>query len=459
MEKFSSINLKLLLKKETLIPVVVSSLSTALVFFAWQSFTQKKKIKKLKSDLNLQTNSLSLRDHHFDETTLLEETEHQLAKKNNQFLKDDPDLKEHLTREQLARNYAFLGEEGMKNIRKSFVIVVGLGGVGGHAAHLLLRSGVEHLRIIDFDQVSLSSLNRHAVATQADVGTSKSICLKKHFSEIMPHAKVDAVVDLFTIENAEKLLQGKPDYVLDCIDNLNTKIDLIKYCVDNKIKVISSMGSGAKADPSRIQLGDISDTSECPLAKATRRGLRRVGIDHGVTVVFSLEKPHSVSLLPLEEEKVEEANEFSALPNFRSRILPVLGTIPAIFGCSMASFAAKLRDGLYERLHRDLFQKEKDHFKDTRKLKLNKCDVGFIFEEIWRGRSAVSGDMDKLCIVRWNKNLQADYGNVICLTRKEAIKHFELDFEDIEHYYDKKVLNYINDRFKLEEFWNKSRFA
>ncbi|KAJ3060293.1 hypothetical protein HDU99_005984, partial [Rhizoclosmatium hyalinum] len=179
------------------------------------------------------------------------------------------DVPEELIREQLSRNYSFLGEEGMKSVRSSFVIIVGLGGVGSHAAHMLVRSGVQKIRIIDFDQVSLSSLNRHAVAIHADVGTSKAACLVKHFKEIAPQAEVEAMVELFNIDVADRLLSGNPDYVLDCIDNLNTKIDLIKYCHDHKLPIISSMGAGAKADPSRIQIADVSDTSEDPLARAT----------------------------------------------------------------------------------------------------------------------------------------------------------------------------------------------
>lgn len=153
--------------------------------------------------------------------------------------------------------------------------------IAGRQSHSL---NLKRLRLIDFDQVTLSSLNRHAVAIQDDVGTPKSVCLEKHFLQIAPHSSIDARNQLFTLNAAPELLSGNPDYVLgtsmpqarilaqfetnligfliaiDCIDNLNTKIDLIKYCKDNGIRVISSMGAGAKADPSRIQIADISET-------------------------------------------------------------------------------------------------------------------------------------------------------------------------------------------------------
>ncbi|RKO85210.1 hypothetical protein BDK51DRAFT_5224, partial [Blyttiomyces helicus] len=330
--------------------------------------------------------------------------------------KKAPLFDEDLVREQLARNYAFLGEEGVKKVRGAFVVVVGLGGVGNHAAHMLLRSGVEHLRLIDFDQVTLSSLNRHAVATRADVGTPKAICLAKHLAEIAPHAKIEARVDMFDLRVADELLAGKPDYILDCIDNLDTKIDLIKYCVDHGLKVTASMGAGAKCDPSRIQIADISETFEDPLARSTRKMLRLKGINSGVPVVYSTEKPGDVKLLPLEEEKVATAEEYAALPNFRVRILPVLGTLPALFGNAMASYVLtsladwkteplpiKLRDKTYIKLHKELVNRERDVFNDP--VPLNVADCGYIFEETWRGRSAISQTFDKLQLTRWNPTL------------------------------------------------------
>ncbi|KAJ9475739.1 tRNA threonylcarbamoyladenosine dehydratase 1 [Pseudozyma hubeiensis] len=185
---------------------------------------------------------------------------------------------ESLIREQLSRNYSFLGEEGMTAVRNSFVIVVGAGGVGSWAALMLLRSGVSKLRLIDFDQVSLSSLNRHACATLEDVGRPKVVCCAEKFAQIAPWAKLEAWVELFRGDEAERLLGGNPTYVVDAIDNIDTKVDLLRFCAERKIKVISSMGAGAKSDPSRIQISDISVTSEDPLARSVRRRLRALGL-------------------------------------------------------------------------------------------------------------------------------------------------------------------------------------
>ena len=177
------------------------------------------------------------------------------------------DNEQELIAEQLSRNIAFLGAENVQKLCNSFVIVVGLGGVGSHAAHMLLRAGIKNLRLIDFDQVTLSSLNRHAVATRSDVGIPKVTATKNHLLEIIPHANIDNRVQMFSLKDADDLLSGNPDFVLDCIDHLNTKVDLIKYCVDHKIKILASMGAGAKADPSRIQIADLSNTYEDSLAR------------------------------------------------------------------------------------------------------------------------------------------------------------------------------------------------
>ena len=150
---------------------------------------------------------------------------------------------QELVREQLSRNALFLGPEGLEKVRGAFVVVVGLGGVGSHAAHMLVRAGVEKIRLIDFDQVTLSSLNRHAVATRADVGIPKVRAMKQHLLEIVPHSDIQDVVELFNIDVASKLLEGNPDFVLDCIDNLETKIQLIAYCRNHNIKIIASMGT------------------------------------------------------------------------------------------------------------------------------------------------------------------------------------------------------------------------
>jgi tRNA A37 threonylcarbamoyladenosine dehydratase len=180
-------------------------------------------------------------------------------------------------------------------------------GVGSHAAHLLLRSGVGKLRLIDFDLVTLSSLNRHAVATREDVGSSKAKCLEKHFLRMVPEAEIESVVEMYTADKEEMLLGGNPDFVVDAIDNLDTKVGgreeegafgslaflvsfdnpeladscnswpllslqahLIAACKRRGLRVLCSAGAGAKADPTRLRVVDMSEASLDPLARAVR---------------------------------------------------------------------------------------------------------------------------------------------------------------------------------------------
>jgi tRNA threonylcarbamoyladenosine dehydratase len=189
------------------------------------------------------------------------------------------------------------------------------------------------IRVIDFDQVTLSSLNRHASATLSSVGTPKATSLCTFLSTISPFITYEPIIDLWTLETASTLLSDNPDYIIDCIDNISTKVDLLAYCHEHNLPVISSMGSGCKSDPTRVQVGDISDTVEDPLSRSTRRGLRQRGIETGVQVVFSTEKPskEGAKLLPLAEEEFQKGSvdELSALPNFRVRILPVVGMSPS----------------------------------------------------------------------------------------------------------------------------------
>ncbi|KAL9538312.1 hypothetical protein MBANPS3_011023 [Mucor bainieri] len=401
---------------------------------------------------------------------------------------------DRLIEEQLSKNTAFLGQKGADKVRDAFVVVVGAGGVGSWAALMLMRSGVKRIRIIDFDQVTLSSLNRHAVATLEDVGTPKVRCIKTHFKQIAPFVQVEDCIDLLNADNVDDLLSGNPDYVIDAIDNINTKIDLIKYCHDKKLPVISSMGAGAKADPSRIQIADISETfgkgkldddlvsddgwsnthdpTEDPLARSVRQRLKKLGILNGVPVAYSTEKPHHVKLLPLEEEKIEDRDEFSALPDFRARILPVLGTIPSMFGMAIATYIilkladypefdplpVKLRDGLYGRVHKELLNREVKAFKE-KVCPLDVQDVAYIFEEMWHGKSVVSGPNDKLALTRWDKSKPLSYFNTVCLTRQEANEHDGLpENVDLEQHYGKEIYNKVASQFEreksIQKAWN-----
>ncbi|CAI7776848.1 unnamed protein product, partial [Closterium sp. NIES-54] len=156
--------------------------------------------------------------------------------------------------------------------------------------------------------VSLSSLNRHAVATRADVGISKAQCMREHFLRILPEALVEGMTAMYTEENEAKVLSGQPDYVVDCIDNIDTKVALLSACVRRGLPVISAMGAGARADPTRIRIADISESSIDPLSRAVRQRLRKaLGAAAAVEAVFSLDRPKA-KLLPVADDSLQPAD-------------------------------------------------------------------------------------------------------------------------------------------------------
>ncbi|XP_009370076.2 tRNA threonylcarbamoyladenosine dehydratase isoform X2 [Pyrus x bretschneideri] len=368
-------------------------------------------------------------------------------------------LSDEIVSEQLTRNIQFFGLEPQQKVTASYVVVIGLGGVGSHAASMLLRSGVGRLLLVDFDQVSVSSLNRHAVATRADVGIPKAQCLKEHFLSIFPECHIDAKVLLYNESSEEEILAGHPDFVLDCIDNIDTKVALLAACVRRGLNVLSATGAGARADPTRIRVADLRQSTNDPLSRSVRHRLRRdYGIEGGVTVVFSLEKPKA-KLLPFKGPSGEEENpsDYQILPGFRVRIIPVLGTIPAIFGQVMASFVLTQLAGLqvqtepivnldidhYRMLHQRLIEHEESLYGTALHVQVDVEEVMYIAKELWHGRSArepfakdvgrgMWRSVNELMLVRWDREKPASVSNLILLKFKEADEHESTTLEDIK---------------------------
>ena len=353
--------------------------------------------------------------------------------------------------------------------------------MGSHAAAALARSGCGKIRLIDFDQVTLSSLNRHAVATLADVGTPKVTCLQRRLEQIVPWTQFDTRNQLYNENTSVSQLEPwnesgqPPSFVIDAIDNIESKVALLAYCHANNLPVISSMGAGCKSDPTRVFIGDISASTDDPLSRSTRRRLRLKGVKSGIPVVFSAEKtaPGKATLLPLPEEQYQQGsvNELGVLPDFRVRILPVLGTMPAVFGLCVANhvmlsltsypghgeyIASKGREkmyegilaqlqGLEERLARSIFKDqksgdEKESAFDATGLRIpiTSDDVGYLVDEVYRGRSVISGLASRLALVRWRrptgnwvdarsvagqKSVKLDMSELVCVTRDEMLKH------------------------------------
>lgn len=386
---------------------------------------------------------------------------------------------DNLFREQLARNYAFLGEEGMEKVKNQHIVVVGAGGVGSWVVTMLVRSGVSKITIIDFDQVSLSSLNRHSCATLKDVGISKATCLKNHMAEIAPWCEIHAINELWNLKNGERLLlgNGRPDIVVDCIDNIDTKVDLLAYLHENNIDMISSMGASTKSDPSRINVGDLTTTEEDPLARVVRRRLKKKGITTGIPVVFSAEKPdpRKAKLLPLPDDEYErgQVGELSALRDFRVRILPVLGTMPGIFGLTIATYIltkvsgypmnpieGKNRIKVYEGILQSLAAQMSRIGQKDQRIPIALADVGYIVEEVFRGKSPVSGYSTKLALSKWDPSKPISLQNVVLLTKDEQKEHETHVLNGggkLEDLYSPDVLALVQKRFDEEKYYSRFR--
>nr|WP_204617450.1 tRNA threonylcarbamoyladenosine dehydratase [Desulforadius tongensis] len=184
-----------------------------------------------------------------------------------------------------------IGPGGLEKLKNSKVAVFGVGGVGSYTVEALARAGVGHLVLVDFDDVDITNINRQLHALDNTVGRAKVELMAGRVKLINPEIKVQAVKEFYTPENGEQLLAGDLHYVVDAIDNVTGKLDLIKRCVEKGIPVASSMGAGNKLDPTAFQVADISETSVCPLAKVVRKGLKKAGICRGVKVVYSTEPP------------------------------------------------------------------------------------------------------------------------------------------------------------------------
>ncbi|RDW72494.1 tRNA threonylcarbamoyladenosine dehydratase [Aspergillus mulundensis] len=424
------------------------------------------------------------------------------------------DYDEELILEQLARNRVFLKDEGLAKLREAFIIVVGCGGVGSHAVASLARSGVSKIRLIDFDQVTLSSLNRHALATLADVGTPKVHCIRRRLQQIVPWVRFDCRNELFGGSVADDLLAPwslndadkgqKPVYVLDCIDNIQSKVELLHYCHTHSIPVISSMGAGCKSDPTRVMITDISVSSDDRLSRSTRRRLKLLGVTGGIPVVFSTEKPGpgKATLLPLAEEEFAkgQVDELSVLPEFRSRILPVLGTMPAVFGYTLAnhvicevsgyptdySMGGKGKDKLYDTIHAQLLvsverltraESESGAQPLGLRLPMSRDDIIYLVDEIWRGKSVVTGLPSRLALTLWQRPangfkpdpLWAKEGQIcvpfkpedlVLMTKEEATRHEKevlLGGKKVEELYSEEIIQKVNQRQKEMAYYEQFR--
>lgn len=235
----------------------------------------------------------------------------------------------------LKRTKLILGENAIENLKKTRVAIMGLGGVGTYATEVLARSGIENFLLVDFDTVSESNINRQLIALHSNIGKLKTEAMKQRIIDINPNANIQTYNDFCAIESREFLLKNI-DFIVDAIDSLNPKVGLIEDAFHKNIKIISVMGAGGKLDPSQIRLDDISKSNVCPLAKRVRKYLRRRGIESGIPVIYSIEKP-------IPQFNFEEGNE-EELASTRGRQRGTLSSIsylPAIMGMWAASYVIR----------------------------------------------------------------------------------------------------------------------
>ena len=225
-----------------------------------------------------------------------------------------------------TRTAAVLGDEGVMRLIRAKVLVVGVGGVGGYAVEALARAGVGEIALVDMDRVSPSNLNRQIIATHSTLGELKVEAMMQRIVDINPSCKVTPFAIFYDESTAPVLNFEEYDYVLDCIDSITSKVDLIERVVSADVPIISAMGAGNKLDPTQLSVSDISKTHTDPLARAVRTRLRAKGINH-LKVVFSTEKPQSVE----------------------SRSPGSLSFVPSVMGLIMAAEVIKELAGAYNK--------------------------------------------------------------------------------------------------------------
>ncbi|MCR5742334.1 MAG: tRNA threonylcarbamoyladenosine dehydratase [Lachnospiraceae bacterium] len=189
-----------------------------------------------------------------------------------------------------ARTALLLGDEAMEKLKNSRVCVFGVGGVGGYVCEGLARSGVGAFTLVDKDVVSTTNINRQIIALNSTVGRYKTEVMRERMLDINPDVKVEIKNTFFLPENADEFDFGSYDYVVDCVDTVTAKLEIIVRCEAAKTPVISAMGAGNKLDPTRFRVADIYETSGCPLARVMRRELKKRGIG-ALKVVYSDEQP------------------------------------------------------------------------------------------------------------------------------------------------------------------------
>ncbi len=250
--------------------------------------------------------------------------------------------------DQFSRTQLLLGEAGMERLRNARVAIFGIGGVGGYVCEALVRSGIGAFDLVDNDTVSFSNLNRQIIATHDTLGRFKTDVMRERMLSINPEVSIRVHPCFFLPENAEDFPFEEYDYVVDAVDTVTAKIELILQAQAAGVPVISAMGAGNKLDPGRMKVADIYDTKICPLARVMRRELKKRGVEH-LKVVYSEEEPVKANAAGKEEPvkanaarnpEVKETDQADAAPAKRS-IPGSTAFVPAVCGLLIAGEIVK----------------------------------------------------------------------------------------------------------------------
>ena len=243
---------------------------------------------------------------------------------------------------QFSRTQFLLGSDAMESLYKKKVAVFGLGGVGGHVCEALVRSGIGSFDLIDDDKVCLTNLNRQIIATRKTVGKYKAEVMQERMLEINPDAKIEIHKCFFLPENADAFPFHEYDYIVDAVDTVTAKIELIMRAQKERVPIISAMGAGNKLDAGRFKVADIYDTKICPLARVMRRELKKRNVKR-LKVVYSDEQP----IRPLEDMSISCRTHCICPPGARHKcterrdIPGSTAFVPAVAGLLIAGEVVK----------------------------------------------------------------------------------------------------------------------
>lgn len=239
--------------------------------------------------------------------------------------------------ERFLRIIQMVGEEGLQRLQQAYVVVVGLGAVGGYATEALARAGVGRLRLVDFDVIHPSNINRQLYALQSTLGRPKVEVAAERVRDINPACRIEGLREFFHVETADRILQGSPDLVIDAIDSYTPKLELICAALQRGLPLIASMGAALRTDPLAVHVGVLSEVTGCPLARRVRKGLRQRGHEPLVRCVYSEEPVCAGFVHP--PEKSEGETLVRGRPR---RCLGSLPTMTGIFGLTLANTALQM---------------------------------------------------------------------------------------------------------------------